>query len=172
MWRLKRAGGASNSDRFEPGAFDQNIFCGEGDFGVGAAHDAADADGAGAIAVEDDGERGIEGAFEAIERANFFAGFGAADADAVIADLIVIVSVERVAKLEHDVIRNVDDIADAGDAGGFEAIFQPLGRWLYFYAANDARGEAAAEFGRLDFYFDGFGGFSVVHSAGFGHVEL
>ncbi len=77
----------------------------------------------------------------------------------MIADFVVVVSVKRVAELEHDVIRDVDDIADAGDAAGFEAVFQPLRRWLDFCAANDARGEAAAKFGRLDFDFYGFGCF-------------
>src|SRR6266566_9113314 len=63
------------------------------------------------------------------------------------------------AKLEHHVVRNVDDIADAGYAGGFEAVFQPFWRGLNLYVSNDAGGEAAAEFRRLNFDFYGVAGF-------------
>src|SRR5207248_11391588 len=55
--------------------------------------------------------------------------------------------------------RNIDDIADARDTRGFEAVFQPFWRRLDFHIANDARGEAAAEFGRLDFDFYGVASF-------------
>src|SRR5580704_9158254 len=72
---------------------------------------------------------------------------------------VVVVRVKRVAELEHDVIGDVDYVADAGDAAGFEAVFQPFWRWLDLCAANDACGEAAAEFGRLDFDFYGVGRF-------------
>ena len=77
----------------------------------------------------------------------------------MIAHFVVVESVERVAELEHDVIGNVDDVADAGDAAGFEAILQPRGRRLNFYAANDASGEAAAQFRRVNFDFYGVGSF-------------
>src|SRR5436309_10037567 len=65
------------------------------------------------------------------------------------------------AELEHHVIGNIDDVADAGDARGFEAVLQPFWRRLNLYVSNDASGEAAAEFGGLNFDFysvTGFGG--------------
>src|SRR5882724_530981 len=62
------------------------------------------------------------------------------------------------AELEHDVVGGVDDVVDAGYAGGFEAVFEPLRRRLNFCATNDTRGEAAAKFGRLDFDAGGVGG--------------
>ena len=73
--KFQGARGFANGDRFEPGAFNQDIFCGERDFRVGAAHDAADAYCAGAVAIVDNRQGGIEGAFETVERADFFAGF-------------------------------------------------------------------------------------------------
>ena len=45
----------------------------------------------------------------------------------MITDQIVVECVERVAEFEHHVVGNVDDVVDAGDAGGFEAIFEPWG---------------------------------------------
>ena len=70
---LQRARGAANGDGIEPGAFDQNVFGGEGNFGFGAAHDAADADDARAVAVANDAIAGIELAFDAVESFDFFA---------------------------------------------------------------------------------------------------
>jgi len=37
----------------------------------------------------------------------------------LVANFVVIESVQRVAELEHHVIRNIDDVANAGDAGSF-----------------------------------------------------
>ncbi len=69
---LQGAGGAANGDGIEPGAFDQNVFGGEGDFGFRAAHDAADADDARAVAIANDASAGIELAFDAVESFYFF----------------------------------------------------------------------------------------------------
>ncbi len=68
---------------------------------------------------------------------------------------VIVKRVQRVPQLQHHVVRNVDDVADAGDAGRFEPVFQPFRRRLDFHVSNDPRGEAAAEFRRLDFDFDG-----------------
>src|SRR5439155_24552295 len=80
---------------------------------------------------------------------------GAADNNFVVADFVVIESVERMAELEHHVIGNIDDIADAGDTGSFKAVFQPFWGRLNIHVSNDAGREAAAEFGGLD--FDSYG---------------
>ena len=69
---LQGAGGAANGDGIEPGAFDQNVFGGERDFGFGAAHDAADADDARAVAIANDANAGIELALDAVESFDFF----------------------------------------------------------------------------------------------------
>ncbi len=79
----------------------------------------------------------------------------------MIAYFVVIKSVQRVAELEHHVVRNVDDVADAGDAGSFEAVFQPFRGRLDLHVSNDTGGEAAAKLRglNLDFYgVTGFGG--------------
>jgi hypothetical protein len=48
------------------------------------------------------------------------------ESNPVVANLVVIESVQRMAEFEHHVIRNIDDVADAGDAGSFQAVFQPF----------------------------------------------
>ena len=90
----------------------------------------------------------------------------------MVADFVVVESVQRMAELEHDVVGNVDDVIDAGDAARFEPVFQPRRGRLDLHAANDARGEASAQFRRLDFDFDGVAGFGGGDSAGFGATRL
>ncbi len=102
--QFQKTSGAANGHRFKPGALDQNIFRGKGDFRFRAAHDSADADGAGAVAIADHADVGIELALDPVERAHFFSGLRAADDNFVVADFVVIESVQRVAKLEHHVI--------------------------------------------------------------------
>ena len=102
----------------------------------------------------------IKLACEAIEGFDFFACLSATHDDGVIAQFVVVKSVERVAEFEHDVIGDVDDVVDAGYATGFEPVFQPGGRRLDFYAADGSRGETSAELRRANFNFDGVSGFS------------
>src|SRR5207302_5284524 len=146
---------AAGRNGIEPGTLDQNIFSGEGNFAVGAAHHAADALGMRAVTIADHANAGLESAFDAIEGARFFSGLGFAYDDAMIANFVVVVGVQRVAQFEHDVIGDIHDITDAGNAGGFEALAQPWRGGLNLYAANYTRGEAAAEFGGLDFHLEG-----------------
>jgi len=80
---------------------------------------------------------GFESAFYAVQSADFSFGLGGADDDAVVADLVVIEGVESVAEFEHYIIGGVDDVIDAGYAGGFEAVFEPLRRGLNCCAANE-----------------------------------
>ncbi len=162
--QFEEARSAANRDRFKPGALDQNIFRGEGNFRVGAAHDAAEPDGARAVAVGDDANARGKYAFDLIERFDFLVGPAGgnhvggglcrANNDAVIADFVVVVRVERLAEFEHYVVRDVDDVVDAGDAGRFETFAEPGRRGLDFYAANYPGGEAAAEFRDLNFDLD------------------
>src|SRR5713226_1734130 len=155
--------GAANGDRFEPGAFDQDIFRGKGDFRFGAAHDSADSDGARAVAIADQAEiRSKLAVFvrrelplDTVEGSHFLGWLGAADDNFVVANLVVIESVQRVAEFQHHVIRNIDHVADAGDARSFEAVFQPFWRRLDLDVSNDARGEAATKFRGLNFHFYG-----------------
>src|SRR5207302_1435581 len=151
--QFQKTRGAANGDRFEPSALDQNIFRGKGNFGFAAAHNSADAHGSRAVAIADHADVRIELALDAIEGAHFFAGAGAANNDFVVAKFVVIESVQGMAKFEHHVIRNIDDVADAGDAGGFEAVFQPFWGRLDFHVSNDASGEAATEVRGLNLDF-------------------
>ncbi len=123
--QLQKARGPANGDGIKPGALDQNIFRGKGNFGFGAAHDAADAHGTGTVTVADQGNGGIQRALDAVERFHFFARLGLANHDAVIAHKIVVVGMQGMPQFQHHVVGNVDHVVDAGHACGFQAILQP-----------------------------------------------
>ena len=165
--QFQKTRGAANGDRFEPGALDQNILGGEGNFRFGSAHDSANAHGTRTVAIADHADVRIELpvfvkrelSLDAIEGFDCFAGLGAANNNFVLANFVVIESVQRVAELKHHVIRNVDNVADAGDARSFQAVFQPFWGRLDLYVSNDTGGEAPAEFRGLNFDFYGVAGF-------------
>src|SRR6266481_4164282 len=146
---------AANRDRFKPRALDQDIFGGKRNFRFRSTHNSADADGVGAVAIADHADVGIELPLDAVEGSHVLAMLGAADNNLRIANLVVIESVQRVAEFEHHEVGNIHDIADAGDAGGFQAVSQPFWGRLDLHVANDAGGEAAAQFRRLN--FDSYG---------------
>ena len=60
---------------------------------------------------------------------------------------------QRLADIEHDVIRRIDDIVDRALADRFEEIPKPFGRWPDLYTANVACDIARTE--RRFIYFDG-----------------
>ena len=76
----------------------------------------------------------------------------------MVADFIVVEGMKRVTQFQHDVIRNVNDIADGRNAGSFEPVFQPFRRRLNLHVSNHARGEAPTELRRLDLDFHGVAG--------------
>src|SRR6266481_7919883 len=117
---------------------------------LGAAHDAADANGAGAVTIADHADAGVEGTLDAVEGPDFFGWLGAADHNAMVTHFVVVEGVDRMSEFEHHVIAHVDDVVDAGYAGSFEAVLEPFRRGLNFHAANYTSGEAAAELGRLN----------------------
>src|SRR6266567_335030 len=157
--QFQKTGRAANGDWFEPGALNQDIFRGKRNLRFRSAHDSANADGSRAVTIGDHADVRIKLALDAIECFHFFVLLGAADDNFVITDFVVIEGVKSVAELEHNVIGNIDDVADAGNAGSFEAVFEPFGGRLDFHVANDASGEAAAEVRGLNRHSYGVSGF-------------
>src|SRR6476646_10574123 len=137
-------------DGIKPRALDEHIFGRERNLGVGAAHNSANTLGTRTVAVGNHAHAGIERAFDAVERFDFFSGLRFPGDEFVVADLVVVVGVNRLAQFKHHVVRNIDDVADTGDAARFEPLAEPWWRRLNLHATNDARGEAPAEFGRLN----------------------
>ena len=126
-------GGAAGGDGLKPSRFEQDVAGGEADLGVGAAHDAGQRHGA--AGVGDEQVVRLERALDAVERGELFARLGAADDDAAVAEQVEVEGVGGVAELEQDVVGDVHDVVDGGEAAGFQALAQPVGRRLDFYVA-------------------------------------
>ena len=118
------------------------------DLGLEAAHDAREAGRM--LGIGDDELRALREARAVVERVEVLALFGEAGRQRVARDLIVVVGVHRLAKLDHDEVRHVDDVVDGADAGTLEALLHPLRRRADLDVLDDARAEAVAEVARLD----------------------
>src|SRR5438876_101134 len=153
--QFQRTAGTSNGHGVKPGAFDQYIFCGKRNFRFGAAHDPADAKRTRAVAVGNHAHAGIELTLDAVKSADLFFGLGRANHDLVVANLVVVESMKRVAQLEHHVVGDIHDVADARDARSFKADLEPFGRGLYLEVAYDARGVEHARVRWQIIYVDG-----------------
>src|SRR5208282_62834 len=147
--KFQEASGAANRDGIKPGAFDQHVFRGKGDFRFRSAHHAT-ADGSRAITIANQRHVWLQLTFDAIQRDHFFAGPGAPDNNSVVAHFVVVERVNGIAEFQHHVIGDVDDVADAGGACGSEAVFQPGRRRLNLDVANHPCGVTAAELRRID----------------------
>ncbi len=147
-------GGFADGEGIEAGGFEEDVGGGIGDFGVSAAHDAGEGDGA--SGVGDDEHAGAEEAFAAVDAGDFFGGAGFADDDFVAGELVEVEGVEGLAEFEHDVVGDIDDIVDGAQTDGFEAFDHPVGAFGDFDVAENAGGVEGAEILRFD--LDGGGG--------------
>ena len=78
--------------------------------------------------VGDEERLGVELADDVVERLEALARVGPADDDAAVVDRGGVEGVDRLAELDHDVVRGIDDVADRPLAGGQEAHLDPVRR--------------------------------------------
>ncbi len=140
-------GGAADGALLEPGSFDEDVFGLGGDHGVPSTHDAGEADGF--LFVGNDEVVGIEGAFDSIEGAEFFAFAGAANDDAAF-ELVEVEGVGGMAHAEGAVVGGVDGVGDELLLEEAEALGDGAGGLGDGDVAKDLGGEAAAEGGLFD----------------------
>ena len=123
--QLVAAGGPGDGDRVEVGGFDEHVDRRLGDLGVRAAHDAGDPQDALGAAVGDEQILGVQGAFDAVEGRVPLPRPSAADDDRP-AQPAEVVGVQRLAEIEHDVVRRVHGQGDRPHPRGGQAVAQPL----------------------------------------------
>ena len=138
--------------RGEVGGFDEDVDGRVVDLGSLSAHDTGESDAF--LAVGDQQVVGRERVFLAVEGGELLVRSGAADHDgrfAVVAaaDETIVEGVERLAGLEHHVVRDVDDVVDAAETDLLERGAQPIGAGPDLHALHDASGVARAEVRRL-----------------------
>ena len=119
-----------------------------GDLAIASPHDAGDRHGP--FPVADHEHVGVEVALDLIEGCEGLAGTRPSGADLGAAHEVVVEGVERLTRLEHDVVGDVDDVVDGAHAGADEALLHPRGRRPQLDPLDDAGGEAPAEIGGFD----------------------
>ncbi len=109
---------------------------------VGAADDAAEADGI--VSVGDDQMLGCELTLDVIQSNQCLAGFGPAYDDGVIFETVIVKGVQRLVVFQHDVVSNVDHVADGAEPRLGEPVLQPLGGRTNLDAGDEAGGISLA----------------------------
>ena len=109
------------------------------------------------LAVRDDEFLSLGDARAVVERVEVLPRLGATRRERMPRDLIVIIGMHRLAELEHDEVRHIDDVVDGADAGPLEALLHPLRRRRDLDILHDAHAEAIAEILRLDARLDEVG---------------
>ena len=140
--------GFSNGGVDEVGGFEEAPGGGLGDFGFFAPHDARKTDGFFGIGY--DHVVGLEFVGDAVEGFELFAGFGLTDDNALSGEEVEVVSVERLAHFEHDVVGEVNEEGDGALTDLAEAFFEPLRGFAVLKVFKDSACETCASFG-LDF---------------------
>jgi hypothetical protein len=117
---------AADRDRVELRALEQHVDGRVRDLALLAAHDARDGDRP--LGVGDDEIVLREAVFLAVDGDDLLARRRPADDDLLPAHELRVERVKRLAGLEQDVVRDVDDVVDRADAGGLEALDHPRRR--------------------------------------------
>ena len=115
------------------------------DLRVGAAHHAGQRPPRGCV-----GDQQViraELVVAAVEQRDRLAGPRPAHHDAALIEAVVVERVQRLAHLQHDEVRHVDDVVDRALPGRGQAPLQPLRRGADADAADDRRDVAAADVG-------------------------
>ncbi len=127
------------------------------DHGVLAAHDTGKSDFL--FSVADHENVVIEFSLLIIERCEGFAVLCPADADFRACERVIVIGVHRLAVLEHDIIRDINEIVDWTDAAVAKAFLHPLRRRCDFYIRAYTGNIAAAQVRCLDGDLDEIGSF-------------
>lgn len=139
--------GAPDRAGREVGRLDDDVRRPVVQLGGPAAHDARQADGA--RVVGDEQVLGAQGALDVVERGEPLAGGGPAHDDRA-QQRVGVVAVQRLARLEHDVVGDVDGQADRAHAGGLEPVAHPRRGGRVRIDAVDAQGDEQLAVVRLD----------------------
>jgi hypothetical protein len=126
--------GAANGGRIEIGALQKNIDRIGANFGIFAAHDAGQGDGA--LSIADGQITTIENALLAVQGDEFLTLAGVLDDNAPFAQKLKIKGMQGVSQLHEDIIGDIDNIVDGTQPHRLQAPSYPLRRRADIDAAN------------------------------------
>ena len=153
----------------ELGALKQQLGGGIFNFTVQAAHDTRQRNGLGAVA--DDEVVGRQGELFFVQRCDLLAVFGAADEDLAAFQRVHVEGVHGLANLQHDIVRDVNDVGDAAQTAQGQLTAHPAWGLARRDVADIMANVARAEILGLD--ADGQARIHIVADrvVGGGHLE-
>jgi len=95
--------------------------------------------------IGDDEHGGFQFEFALIDGGDLFAWFSAADDDFSSLKALIVEAVERLADFHHDVIGDIDDVANCPNSNGFQTSRHPVRAGCDGELIDDACGVAGAE---------------------------
>ncbi len=146
-------GGCAHRGRRKPSRLDENVLRRGSNLRGRAADHAGECDGA--RVVRDDEHLGSQGPIDPVERAQGLARFRAPHPNRETRERLEVEKMHRLAELEEDQVRRVDDVVDRAESARRETRDDPVRRRAHGHAAHHPRGVAAAHVGGEDRHHHG-----------------
>ena len=142
--QLQRLAGAADARPPEVRRLQQDRARGRRDLALAAAHDPGDRDCPSPSAMTSMSSPSTRSS-ASVEQAQLLARLGAADDDPLAPHLLVVEGVQRLAHLQHHVVRYVDDVVDRPHPYRQQPLLHPLRRLADLHALDDGADVARAE---------------------------
>ena len=154
----------------EGSSLQNNVLGFVGNLGQQAAHNTAQTGSL--FGITDGNHSGGQLALLAVEGNELFAFFCTAHNQSVACNLVCIISMHRLAQLQHNIVGNVNYVADGAHAAGTQTALHPFGRRHDFDVLQYTGSKAGAQLRCVNFYVYiiaclACGSFLNVHSGHF-----
>ena len=148
--QAKSTGGTADRRTVEGSSLEDDILRCVGNLGQEAAHNAAQTGSLLRIANRNHSRGQLT--LLAVEGNKLFALFSTAHDERMAGNLISIISMHRLAQLQHNIVRYVDYVADGAHAAGTQTTLHPFGRRSNFDILQHAGSKTAAQLRRSNLY--------------------
>ena len=147
--QAQRTGGAANRRTVEGSSLQNNVLGFVGNLGQQTAHNTAKTGSL--FSITDGNHSRGQLTLLAIEGNKLFALFCTAHNQSVACNLVCIISMHRLAKLQHNIVGNVNYVADGAHAAGTQTALHPFGRRHDFDILQHAGSKAGAQLRCVNF---------------------
>ena len=148
--QAQRTGGAADGRTVEGSSLQNNVLGFVGNLGQQTAHNTAKTSSL--FSITDGNHSGCQLTLLAVEGNKLFALLSTAHNQSMACNLIGIISMHRLAQLQHNIVGNVNYIADGAHAAGTQTALHPFGRRHDFDILQHAGSKAGAQLRCVNFY--------------------
>ena len=147
--QAQRTGGAADRRTVEGSSLQNNVLGFVGNLGQKTAHNTAKTGSL--FGITDGNHSGGQLTLLAVEGNELFAFFCTAHNQSVACNLVCIISMHRLAQLQHNIVGNVNYVADGAHAAGTQTALHPFGRRHDFDVLQHAGSKAGAKLRCVNF---------------------